>query len=279
MSYQSEGLITPDEHCLTYDRYLKVSKLLSLQQELSEPKAHDETLFIIIHQVYELWFKQILHEMDRCSQRLAEGKIIQCLRALRRIDTIQQVLIHQVDILETMAPDEFNHFRNRLNPASGFQSFQFRLLEFKLGLRDPNYLKYFQHEQASHRALEQAMQEPSFYDTFFSFLQQQGYSVPAAVLQRDLSKPHQANEDVVQLLKEIYSQAEEQHDLYSLIEAMIDLDEKLLLWRYRHMAMVQRMIGDLQGTGGSKGASYLARTLGKKAFPELWQVRNRLGQG
>lgn len=278
MSNQSEGLITPEANSLTYDRYLKVTELLSLQQELSEPKAHDETLFIIIHQVYELWFKQILHEIDRCAIWLKEGKIIQCLRALRRIDTIQQVLIHQVDILETMAPDEFNHFRNRLNPASGFQSYQFRLLEFRLGLRDSNYLKFFKHAPDIQNKLSQAMQGPSLYDRFFAFLNSQGYAVPETVLNRDFSELHIPNEDIVGILKKIYANPEGHHDLYSLIEAMIDLDEKILLWRYRHMAMVQRMIGDLQGTGGSQGASYLARTLGKKAFPELWQVRNHLGQ-
>lgn len=278
MSMPEEGIIRPSKGSLTYNSYLKIPELLQLQQEISEPKEHDETLFIIIHQVYELWFKQILHEVDRCALWLDQDQVIESLRSLRRIASIQDVLIKQVDILETMAPDEFNRFRNRLNPASGFQSFQFRLLEFKLGLKDSAYLKYFDADPDFQGQLRDALESPTFYDVFWRFLARKGAPIPKELLDRNVTQAHEPSEELTQTLAEIYRQHASRHEEYTLMEAMMDLDEKLILWRYRHIAMVQRMIGDLHGTGGSPGASYLAKTLNKRAFPEIWSLRNYLGR-
>ncbi|SMF46342.1 tryptophan 2,3-dioxygenase [Pseudobacteriovorax antillogorgiicola] len=272
-----DRLIQPDEKTLTYDKYLKIHELLSLQQELSEPKEHDETLFIIIHQSYELWFKQILHEVLRCQSLLDRDEILPVLRSMKRIDTIQKVLIQKVDILETMAPDEFNRFRDRLNPASGFQSHQFRILEYKLGLKNKGYFKYHQHEPDTLAKLEKTLKEPSLYDSFFAFLARQGYQVPEEVLQRDLTQPHQANPKVVDIFEDIYRNHLNHYEIYSFLESLVDLDEQFTIWRYRHMLMVSRMIGSLTGTGGSLGAKYLATTLEKTLFPEIWNVRNQLG--
>ncbi|MFW7382068.1 MAG: tryptophan 2,3-dioxygenase [Oligoflexus sp.] len=278
MEHDDAGLIRPEEQTLTYDRYLKINELLNLQQELSSPKEHDETLFIIIHQVYELWFKQILHEVERCQATLKSGQLVPMLRSLKRIDTIQKVLIHQIDVLETMAPNEFNRFRDRLNPASGFQSHQFRILEFTLGLKDHRYLKFFEHEPSTFEKLASKLKQPSLYDNFLHYLKAQKYPVPEDVLQRDLTTIHEPSQALTEMFAEIYQNHEKHYELYMICEALVDLDEQLMIWRYRHVVMVQRMIGDMKGTGGSQGARYLQQTLQKRAFPELWQVRNHLGQ-
>lgn len=277
MDRDTEGLIKPEQKTLTYDRYLKIHDLLALQQELSDPKEHDETLFIIIHQVYELWFKQILHEVNRCQQTLRTGKLAPLLRSLKRIDSIQKVLVHQVDILETMAPNEFNRFRDRLNPASGFQSHQFRILEFQLGLKDKRYLRFFEHDPVTYQKLMESLNQPSLFDEFLGYLKAQNFSVPEVVIGRSLGEEAQPNAELVEVFHTIYQDHEKHYEIYMACEALLDLDEQLMLWRYRHVAMVQRMIGDMRGTGGSKGAQYLQQTLQKRAFPELWDVRNKLG--
>lgn len=270
-------LIKPTTSTLTYDKYLRIHDLLSLQQEVSSPKEHDETLFIIIHQSYELWFKQILHEIFRCQALLDKNDILPVLRSTKRIDRIQKVLVQKVDILETMAPDEFNRFRSRLNPASGFQSHQFRIFEYKLGLKNKAYFRYFQHEPDTLKKLESAIQEPSLYDSFLAYLKRQGYAIPEEVLHRDPTVQHPSNPQLVDIFTEIYRKPMEHYEVYSLLESLVDLDEQFTIWRYRHMVMVTRMIGNLSGTGGSLGAKYLAATLEKKLFPEIWDVRNNLG--
>lgn len=277
MGHDGEDLIQPKAETLTYDRYLKIADLLSLQQELSEPKEHDETLFIIIHQVYELWFKQILHELSRAQTHLQQHALIPVLRSLKRVDAIQKVLVHQIDILETMAPDEFNRFRERLNPASGFQSHQFRLLEFRLGLKDERYLKFFQHAPEIRGKLQDALQQRSLYDDFLHHLAHRGLAVPQAVLGQPTTKTHEISAELTQIIADLYRRQQEHYDLYMACEALMDLDEQLMLWRSRHVMMVQRMIGDLKGTGGSSGAQYLQQTLNKRAFPELWLARDQMG--
>ena len=270
-------LIKPKKDTLTYDKYLKINELLSLQNVLSDPPEHDEMLFIIIHQSYELWFKQIMHEVLRCQSFIDSDNLLPVLRSMKRIDSIQKVLVKKVDILETMAPDEFNLFRGKLNPASGFQSHQFRIFEYKLGLKNKAYFKYFQHEPEVLSKLERAIQEPSLYDSFLRYLKRQGFGIPDEVLNRNLSEPHQLNQKVVDVFEKIYRNNLEHHSIYSLLECLIDMDEQFTIWRYRHMLMVQRMIGNLSGTGGSLGAKYLATTLQKQLYPEIWEVRNRIG--
>lgn len=273
-----DRITQPDRHSVTYGRYLKVQELLNLQHPLSNPAQHDEMLFIVIHQVYELWFKQILHEVDRADQALENDQILVFQRIAKRISTIQKVLTHQVDVLETMTPVEFNTFRERLNPASGFQSHQFRVLESRLGAKDTIYLKFHRSEPTALAALEQALARPSIYDRILHILARRGLSIPANILNRDVRQTYEANDGVRDAILKIYKESERYYDLYSTMESLLDLDEGLLLWRYRHVAMVERMIGNRKGTGGSSGVKYLSGTLTKRFFPEIWEVRSFLGE-
>ncbi len=274
-----DGLIKPDRQTLTYEKYLHIDGLLNLQHTLSEPEEHDETLFIIIHQVYELWFKQILHEMTLCCRELEKGHLMRVMHAIKRIQTIQKILVQQIDVLETMPPDDFNRFRGHLNPASGFQSSQFREVEFRMGLKDASYLGFHKHNQESQKRLQQALAAPSLYDYFLRMLSRKGYAIPKEILGRDVATPHTPHEKLTDVFLEIYRHPYENSEIYVLLESLMDLDENFILWRYRHMAMVERMIGNVRGTGGSSGAHYLGTTLRKQAFPEIWNVRNRLGSG
>ncbi|RYF32587.1 MAG: hypothetical protein EOO38_30840, partial [Cytophagaceae bacterium] len=242
-----------DPQSMTYGKYLKVHDLLALQQELSSPKEHDETLFIIIHQVYELWFKQILHELDNMETMLSENKLMGAIRSLQRIATIQRVLIQQIEILETMTPNEFNRFRSNLNPASGFQSYQFRVLEFRLGMKNIAHLNFFAHDPIAYGQIEAAMNKPSLYDHFLAYLSRQGFAIPQAVLHRDITLVHEADPVISRIFTDIYEHPDSDYQLYIALEGLYDLDEFLVLWRFRHVQMVRRMIGDMGGTGGSLG--------------------------
>ena len=277
MSKDQESLIQPTERSTTYATYLKVSELLDLQQPLTIPAQHDEMLFIIIHQVYELWFKQILHETKRAIHAVATDQLLMFSRVASRIKTIQTILTSQVEILETMTPIDFNAFRDRLNPASGFQSYQFRELEYRLGAKEPAYLRFHAHDPKATAILTQALNEPGLYDHFLQLLARRGFALPTELLQRDVSTPYQASEAVLAAAVKIYREADRYYDLYSALESLIDLDEGLLLWRQRHVAMVERMIGNRRGTGGSSGVKYLSQTLSKRFFPEIWDARNWLG--
>jgi tryptophan 2,3-dioxygenase len=272
-----EELIEPQSHSVTYGSYLKVRELLSLQTPLTEPKQHDEVLFIIIHQVYELWFKQILHEVKKATAAIDADQVMLFIRTAQRVKTIQSVLTHQVDILETMTPSDFNTFRDRLNPASGFQSWQFRELEFFLGYKEQVYMRFHKHDPVATEALSQALQSPSVYDRFLRLLKRRGFAIPDEVIRRDVSQNYTPNPQVCQEIVKIYKQTDKYYDLYSALEAMIDLDEGVLLWRQRHVAMVERMIGNRRGTGGSSGVNYLSGTLSKRFFPEIWEARNYIG--
>jgi len=273
-----KGLIVPKAETLTYDRYLKIDSLIGLQNPLSDPFEHDEMLFILIHQVFELWFKQILHEVDFCAEAFNRSEPMTFLRTAGRVKKIQEILVQQIDILETMTPNDFNAFRTKINPASGFQSMQFRMLEFKLGLKDEKFLKYFSTEQMAMANLIEAMHEPTIYDRMLHFFARRGFNIPEEVLQRDVSKLYVANDDVAQEFLKIYDNPSAHYDLYMVLEAMLDLDEQLTLWRYRHVAMVERMIGIRPGTGGTEsGAKYLQSTLNKRCFPEIWNVRSMMG--
>jgi tryptophan 2,3-dioxygenase len=249
---------------LSYGSYLKVDDLLSLQRPLSQPAHHDEMLFIVIHQVYELWFKQLLHELEAAMSALDRDDLLRVAKHFRRIHTIQRLLEQQVDILETMTPQEFNAFRDNLNPASGFQSVQFREVEFACGLRRPDVLKLVELDDAQRARLERRANEPSLYDHLKALLKRRGFAVDTP-------------EELVETFRQIYTGEERYYDLYLLLEEFIEFDERLLLWRGRHVRMVERMIGHKRGTGGSPGVDYLARTLEYKLFPELWEVRTQLG--
>jgi tryptophan 2,3-dioxygenase len=272
-----DSFVKPGRKSLSYDSYLRVSELTNLQTVQSSPPEHDETLFIIIHQVYELWFKQILHELELCCSELRRDFLIRVMHALKRINTIQKVLLQQIDVLETMIPDDFARFRGGINPASGFQSWQFRLVEFRMGGKEKNYLKFFAHDPKVTKILEDALALPSLYDEFLGLLKRRGFPIPRDVLERQPSEPYIAHPSVTEVFKTVYRNPTQHSEIYLALEAMLDLDEHFLLWRYRHVMMVERMIGNLSGTGGSTGAKYLRSTLDRRFFPEIWDVRNHLG--
>jgi tryptophan 2,3-dioxygenase len=251
---------------LSYGSYLQLDELLGLQRPLSRPPHHDEMLFIVIHQVYELWFKQLLHEVDATMRALDRDDLLRVAKHFRRIHAIQRLLEQQVDILETMTPQEFNQFRDNLNPASGFQSVQFRELEFACGLRRTELLQWIELGDAQRARLEARNEEPSLYDRVKALLRRRGFAVDSS-------------EELIESYRRIYSNEAENYDLYLLLEDLIEFDERFLLWRGRHVRMVERMIGQKHGTGGSAGAKYLESTLAHRFFPELWDVRTYLGGG
>lgn len=257
---------------LTYGSYLKVDELLGLQEPKSAGPEHDEMLFIVIHQVYELWFKQVLHEADFLCASLRQGETWRALHTLGRIRTIFKTLVAQVDILETMTPTEFLSFRGYLESSSGFQSWQFRELEFLLGHKRPVMLKYYDEAPQALPQLERRLAQPTLWDAFLAYLHRQGYAVPEADLHRDVTQPLAPSAGVQDLLIRAYR---EDPMLALLCERMVDLDEGIQEWRYRHVKMVERTIGHKQGTGGSPGVGYLRNTV-KPLFPDLWAIRSQL---
>lgn len=258
---------------LTYDDYLKIEELLALQQPLSAGPEHDETLFIVIHQVYELWFKVVLHEVDLLQRSLAGGDAPTALATFKRILTILKTLVGQIDVLETMTPVSFVSFRHRIETASGFQSLQFRELEFALGHRRPAMIAHYPEGSAARRRLAERLGKPSLWDSFLRFLVARGYALPAADLDRDLARPPAESPAVQDVLLHVYRQDPRVRDV---CERMVDLDEGIQEWRYRHVKMVERTIGSKPGTGGSPGAAYLRTTLLQPLFPDLWAIRARL---
>ena len=257
---------------LTYANYLQVDQLLGLQMPRSHPAEHDEMLFIVIHQVYELWFKQVLHELDLAGRKLREGDLWEVYHFLKRVRMVLKTLVGQVDILETMTPESFVSFRDRLDTASGFQSMQFRELEFKLGLKREEVLKYMPDGMAGREAAINRLNEPSLVDDFHVFLSNRGAAIPQEVLDRDVTLRSEPNEAVQDQLVDCSVNSPE---LANLFELMLDIDEGLQEWRYRHVQLVRRTIGNKHGTGGSPGVPYLERTLFEPVFPDLWAIRHR----
>jgi tryptophan 2,3-dioxygenase len=256
-----------------YSTYLKLDILLRLQQCESRPVEHDEHLFIVIHQVYELWFKQLLHEGHALRGTLVAADVPASLATLRRMCTILKTLVSQVDILETMTPLSFNSFRSHLRQASGFQSAQFRELEMFLGRRDLHLLAPYAEGSPERARLEAASAVPSVYEALISLLARRGYDVPAVLLGRDPREPLPPSEAMQGVLIHVYRSSPE---LMTLCERFVDFDEGLQEWRYRHVKMVERTIGTKTGTGGSSGAEYLKGTLFRPFFPDLWAIRAAL---
>lgn len=258
---------------LTYASYLKTDDLLSLQRPLSEGPEHDEMLFIIIHQVYELWFKQVLHELRRLRQVLEANDTPAALSTFKRILTILKTLVSQVDVLETMTPVAFSSFRTRLESASGFQSAQFREVEYLLGHKNLAMARHHPATSAGGKRLQVMIGEPTLYDSFLRYLVANGYQVPGELLDRDVSQPIPSSSQLQDTLLQIYSE----NPMCTMIcERLVDLDEGLQEWRYRHVKMVERTIGGKTGTGGSAGAAYLQKTLFRPLFPDLWAIRDEL---
>ncbi len=257
----------------TYTSYLRLDELLDLQTPASGGEDHDEMLFIVIHQVYELWFKQVLHEMALLRQAFEKDDRPLALATLKRVLTIFKTLVSQVDILETMTPVSFSSFRYRLDTASGFQSVQFRELELVLGHRAPGMAGRMPEGSEERQRVEALVREPSVYDSFLKFLSLHGYDIPPEALERDVSQPAVEHEKIREILVQIYRSDPWNREV---CERLVDLDEGLQEWRYRHVKMVQRTIGMKIGTGGSAGVEYLKNTLFKPLFPDLWAIRTSL---
>ena len=272
-----------DNSPLSYNKYLRVQDLIALQDCLSDPVHHDELLFITIHQAYELWFKQILHEIDAAISLMNADRLPSATRALQRVVEIEKLLVNQIHILESMTPISFLAFRDQLNPASGFQSMQFREIEFSSGLKDEHILREFQSESFAYERLQLRFAAPSLAETFFAALQRRGFTAPANDDGADNSANKKRYDERTRAVLEILTHFEQRYEEFQLAEALIAHDEYFSLWRSHHIKMVERMVGAKRGTGGSEGIGYLRTTLDKKFFPELWEARTYLdtahGQG
>ncbi len=261
---------------LSYNKYLRVPELIDLQTCLSSPAHHDELLFITVHQAYELWFKQILHEIDAAVVLMKDDRAAEAARALRRVVEIEKLLIAQIHILETMSPVRFLGFRDELNPASGFQSMQFREIEFSSGLKDERIIREFAGDEFAKRRLEARMQKPSLSEAFFAMLRRSGFDTPASDAPRDAKERRSNYGKRQRALVEVLTHPEQLNKEYQLAEALLEHDEYFSLWRSHHIKMVERMVGTKRGTGGSEGVGYLKTTLDKKFFPEIWEARTYL---
>lgn len=264
-----------NQSALNYVSYLQLHQLLTAQTPKSvseEGFEHDEMLFIIIHQTYELWFKQLLHEVDQLIRKLNDDELSYALGTLRRILTIMKTIVGQIDILETMTPLQFNSFRSFLASSSGFQSVQFREFEFALGYKRASMVKHFSADVYGYEQLQQRYTEPSLWDAFLHFLNRQGYEISAELLNRDPRQPIEPSKAVQATLIQVY-----RNDAWisRLCERLVDLDEGVQEWRYRHVKMVARTIGSKMGTGGSTGVKYLETTV-KPVWPDLWAIRAEL---
>lgn len=265
---------------LTYGKYLKISELLSLQERQSSPPHHDEMLFIVVHQAHELWFKLVLHELERIREVLGSDQPLIALKGFKRVHAILRSLGGDIDILETMTPPEFNAFRNVLRPASGFQSVQFREVEFLSGGGNAAVLDHMFQDPALGR-VRQRMTEQTMYEALLGLLARRGFDIPAELLVAGGTRGRSGDAKVQAAFRRIYSEHGTDaslYDLYLLCEAFVEFDQLVLLWRGRHVRMVERTIGFTMGTGGSEGAGYLHRTTTSKFFPELWEIRTQLAE-
>jgi tryptophan 2,3-dioxygenase len=258
---------------LTYASYLNLDRLLGLQAPRSQPPEHDEMLFIIVHQAYELWFKLQLHEFEKIKQDFTNDRLYGAIATFKRTRTIMKTMVEQVDIVETLTPMSFSSFRDRLENASGFQSVQFRELEFLLGYKRPQMLRYVEPDSPAYERLVQRLHERSVVDCFYDFLEHHGVTIPAELRTRDIMLPTVPNETVEAGLLRLYKN---EPDLEILFELMTDFDEGFQEWRYRHIKLVERTIGSKKGTGGSLGVEFLKKSLFLPVFPDLWAIRHKL---
>lgn len=264
------------ENRLTYSGYLDLGRLLSAQRPLSDPPHHDEMLFIIQHQTSELWMKLMLHELTAAIESIRRDELEPCFKVLARVKQIQNQLFNQWAVLETLTPSEYAEFRGVLATASGFQSPQYRALEFILGNKNVRLTRMFEHEPAVHAWLSELAARPSLYDEFLRHLARRGQPIPAERVERDFSQPYEGHPQVTAVFKYIYQHRPEWWDAYEMCEKLVDLEGKFQLWRFRHMKTVERIIGHKRGTGGSSGVGFLKRALDVEFFPELIDVRTEL---
>ncbi|WP_266183377.1 tryptophan 2,3-dioxygenase [Dyella humicola] len=261
---------------LTYGGYLRLDALLSAQRPLSNPPHHDEMLFIVQHQVAELWMKLLIHELKAALAHLRADDMDTCLKILARVKQVQRQLFEQWAVLETLTPSEYLEFRGVLGASSGFQSLQYRQIEFMLGNKNAQMLQVFAYDAAAQAELRGVLEAPSLYDEFLRYLKRRGHEVPAALIERDWTQPYQRHEALLPVLKRIYENRSEFWPEYHMCEQLVDVEESFQLWRFRHMKTVERIIGNRRGTGGSSGVAFLKKALELEFFPELLDVRTEL---
>jgi tryptophan 2,3-dioxygenase len=269
-----DGVATDLRGEMTYAGYLQLPTLLSAQQPVSD--HHDEMLFIVQHQVTELWLKQLVHELRSAIALVEADDLSPALKRLARVKAIQRQMFEQWSVLETLTPVEYVQFRDSLGKASGFQSPQYRTVEFLLGNKNPAMIAVFDHDPVLHDALLADLASPSIYDAFLGFLARRGHDVPSAVLERDLAQPYSADAGVTEVLRRIYADPATHWDAYEMCEELVDVEESFQLWRFRHLKTVERIIGFKRGTGGSSGVHFLQKALELTFFPELRDVRTHL---
>lgn len=272
-----ESVVTDFSDRMSYGGYLELDTLLAAQHPLSSPEHHDELLFIIQHQTTELWLKLVLHELSGACVFLREDRLAPALKCIARVKHIQRTLTEQWSVLATLTPAEYAQFRGVLGNASGFQSAQYRAVEFTLGNKNAAMLRVFDADAAAHALVRDALEAPSLYDEFLRLLARQGYGIPGSVLERDVSKAWTFTPELVPLFAEIYADPQTHWAAYETCEELVDLEDNFQLWRFRHLKTVDRIIGFKKGTGGSSGVPFLQRALELTFFPELFAVRTEIG--
>ncbi|WP_262852502.1 tryptophan 2,3-dioxygenase [Mumia quercus] len=272
-----DGVVTDFRDRMTYGGYLDLDTLLSAQRPVSRPEHHDELLFIVQHQTTELWLKLVLHELESACRLLRADELGPALKRVARVKHVQATLAEQWSVLATLTPSEYAQFRGVLGNASGFQSYQYRAVEFVLGNKNAAMLKVFDAEPAHQAMLRRVLEEPTLYDEFLRYLARAGYAIPEAVLERDVTKAWTFTADLVPVFTAIYADTEANWSAYETCEELVDLEENFQLWRFRHLRTVARIIGHKRGTGGSSGIPFLQRALDLTFFPELFAVRTEIG--
>ncbi|BCU80947.1 tryptophan 2,3-dioxygenase [Polycladomyces abyssicola] len=272
--HDEKGIHTDFRDQMTYGEYLQLDRILSGQQRLSG--HHDEMLFIVIHQVSELWMKLMLHEIQAAIQCIQNRELSRAFKMLARVSKIQSQIIQSWDVLSTLTPAEYLEFRDQLGRASGFQSYQHRMIEFALGYKTRHILDIYRKDAELYRQLHEALHAPSLYDVAIQALARAGLAIPPDVLNRDYTQPYQAHPSVEAAWLAVYRDVESYWDLYQLAEKLVDLEDWVRQWRFRHVTTVERIIGNKTGTGGSSGVQYLKKTLDHRFFPELWGLRTKL---
>lgn len=269
-----KSIHTDFKESMTYGDYLQLDQLLTAQKSLSG--HHDEELFIIIHQVSELWMKLILHELRAAIRHIDADDLQPAFKQMARVSRIQSQIIQAWDVLSTMTPAEYMEFRDDLGNASGFQSYQYRLIEFALGYKTKHVLKIYEKDEALHEELVNAFQQPGLYDAAIQKLARSGFAIDPVVLDRDITEVYESNKSVREAWATVYRDVDKYWELYQLAEKLVDIEDWLQQWRFRHMKTVERVIGFKQGTGGSSGVNYLKKVLDQYFFPELWEIRTTI---
>lgn len=274
-----EGVRRDFRTAMSYGDYLGLDQLLSAQHTLAQPPQHDELLFIVQHQTSELWFKLVLHELRAARENLRTDHLADALKQLARVKHIQSTLTEQWSVLATLTPSEYAQFRDFLATSSGFQSYQYRAVEFMLGNKDAAMIPVFDHDPQAQQMLEQLLHEPSLYDEFIALLARREFAVPADLLDRDWSVSRGVDDRLIAVVHEIYADPHAHWEAYETCEELVDLEDNFQLWRFRHLKTVERIIGTAPGTGGSSGVPFLRKALEQSFFPELYAVRGQIAQG